>query len=103
MQDEMITSRLTRVEVFRTITKSAPELRASVEIFFQRCYLIGLEPVILRIAENYPAEITLKSSDAIHVATAQTIARFIEGIVTLDKQMASNATRLGLHVYEAPR
>jgi predicted nucleic acid-binding protein len=55
------------------------------------------ESVLFR-AENYPTEITAKSADAIHLATAETLSTLIEGVITLDKQMAKNADRLGLKV-----
>jgi len=55
---------------------------------------------ILSRAENYPSQITVKTADAIHLATAETLSPLIEGVITLDKQMAKNAKKLSLVVFE---
>ena len=55
------------------------------------------EDIFLR-AESYGPEITVKASDAIHLATAEALSSLIRGLITLDKQMAKNADRLGLKV-----
>ena len=94
------TSRLSRVEVFRSISRVAPELRDASNDFFERCVLIEMEKVFLKRAEEYPQEITLKSADAIHVATVEFLRPMLFGLVTLDKQMILNAKRLGIKVYE---
>lgn len=98
--DSIFTSRLTRVEVLRQIAKRGPHLREGCEEFFITCNLIEIERRFLKHAENYPPEITLKSSDAIHIATVECLQPLISGIVTLDKQMILNAKRLGIRVYE---
>ena len=94
------TSRLSRVEVFRSISRLAPELRDASDSFFARCALVEMEKVFLKRAEEYSPEITLKSSDAIHVATVEFLRPMLFGLVTLDKQMILNAKRLGIRVYE---
>ena len=94
------TSRLSRVEVFRSISRIAPELRSASDDFFARCSLIEMEKVFLKRAEEYSQEITLKSADAIHVATVEFLRPMLFGLVTLDKQMILNAKRLGIKVYE---
>ena len=94
------TSRLSRVEVFRSVSRVAPELRDASDDFFARCVLIEMEKVFLKRAEEYPQEITLRSADAIHVATVEFLRPMLFGLVTLDKQMILNAKRLGIKVYE---
>lgn len=94
------TSRLSRVEVFRSISKLAPELRDAGDKFFARCALIEMEKAFLKRAEEYSQKITLKSADAIHVATVEFLQPMLFGLVTLDKQMILNANRLGIKVYE---
>jgi hypothetical protein len=59
-----------------------------------------MEKVFLKRAEEYSQEITLKSADAIHVATVEFLRPMLFGLVTLDKQMILNAKRLGIKVYE---
>ena len=100
LSHDICTSRLSRVEVFRSISKLAPELRQVSEEFFARCAVIEMERTFLKRAEEYSQEITLKSADAIHVATVECLQSFISGMVTLDKQMILNAKRLGIRVYE---
>jgi uncharacterized protein len=100
LSQDICTSRLSRVEVFRSISKLAPELRQVSEEFFARCAVIEMERTFLKRAEEYSQEITLKSADAIHVATVECLQSFISGMVTLDKQMILNAKRLGIRVYE---
>ena len=94
------TSRLSRVEVFRSISRIAPELRDAGDGFFARCVLIEMERVFLTRAEEYSQEITLKSADAIHVATVEFLRPMLFGLVTLDKQMILNAKRLGINVLD---
>ena len=100
LSQDICTSRLSRVEVFRSISKLAPELRQVSEEFFARCAVIEMERTFLKRAEEYSQEITLKSADAIHVATVECLQSFISGMVTLDKQMILNVKRLGIRVYE---
>ena len=100
LSQSICTSRLSRVEVFRTISRIAPELRQASDNFFARCSLIEIEKLFLKRAEEYSQEITLKSADAIHVATVEFLQPNLYGLVTLDKQMILNAKRLGIKVYE---
>lgn len=65
--------------------------------------LLGIEFVeitdqIIDNASAYPQEITLKSSDAIHMATAELLLDVDDELVTFDKQMAYNAELLGIKV-----
>lgn len=53
---------------------------------------------VLNRASFYPHAITLKSSDAIHMATAELLLESDDLLLTYDKQMALNAERLGLKV-----
>jgi predicted nucleic acid-binding protein len=100
-RSEKFTSRLTQVEVLRSITKvddtlipEAFEILASM-----RFVEIGIH--IIDRASLYPAEITLKSSDAIHIATAEAVLDVDDLLVTYDKQMARNAQALGYKVLSA--
>jgi predicted nucleic acid-binding protein len=94
-----VTSRLSRVEVLRRISKSDTELIPRANVLLQQCASIDMSEVILKRAESYPSDITVKAADAIHLATAETFSSLIRGIITFDKQMAKNAERLGLKVF----
>jgi hypothetical protein len=70
----------------------------SAEEFFERVTLLDITDLVLTVVESYPREITLKTSDAIHVATAGLILEEGDSLATFDKQMATNAERLGIPV-----
>ncbi|CAN2168655.1 PIN_MT3492-like domain containing protein [Candidatus Nanopelagicaceae bacterium] len=92
------TSRLSQVEVFRNVMKRQPEhLQRASEILL-RIEFIEMTNQVIDNASAYPSEITLKSSDAIHMATAELLLDVDDVLVTFDKQMALNAERLGIKV-----
>jgi predicted nucleic acid-binding protein len=98
--DNPITSRLTKVEVLRKIRKVDSELIPRADLLLSQMLFAEMTESVLSRAENYPAEISAKSADAIHLATAETLSPLIDGVLTLDKQMATNARKLGLRVFE---
>ena len=97
-KNQYFTSRLSQVEVLRTITKMYPSLlsRASDALF--QVKFVELTDRVIDDASRYPHEITLKSSDAIHMATAELLLDVDDELVTLDRQMALNAQKLGIKV-----
>ena len=94
-----ITSRLSGVEVLRSVNKFDPLLVNYAKSVMEQISVCEIEEDILRRAESYGPEITVKASDAIHLATTEALSSLIKGIITLDKQMAKNADRLGLEVF----
>jgi predicted nucleic acid-binding protein len=92
------TSHLALVEVMRTITRINSELISEAKKLLSNINFVQLSPLILRHAAEFPSEVTLRSSDAIHVATAHMILGNDGVLLTLDKQMALNAEKLGLKV-----
>lgn len=99
LEDNPITSRLTKVEVLRKIRKVDATLVPRAELLLSQLLFSEMTESVLSRAENYPAEITAKSADAIHLATAETLSPLIMGVLTLDRQMATNAKKLGLKVF----
>ena len=97
-RQEFFTSRLSQVEVLRTIMKVDPELVNRATGVLRKVQFIEITDQVLDDASSYPHEITLKSSDAIHMATAELLLDIDDVLVTFDKQMAANAKRLGLNV-----
>ncbi len=97
-RQEFFTSRLSQVEVLRTIMKVDPELVNRATGVLRKVQFIEITDQVLDDASSYPREITLKSSDAIHMATAELLLDVDDVLVTFDKQMAANAKRLGLNV-----
>ena len=89
---------LTRVEVIRVLQKIAPEKIDRAQIILAGIDLTPLNPAILSMAENFAPAITLKSLDAIHVATVVFLNKTIRGLITYDKAMIKNAKELGIKV-----
>ena len=89
---------LTRLEVIRTLHKIAPEKIAEAQIILDGIDLTPVNPAILSVAENFSHSITLKSLDAIHVATVIFLNKSVEGVITYDKAMIKNAKELGINV-----
>jgi predicted nucleic acid-binding protein len=96
---EPTTSRLSQVEVLRRVTKFDELLIPRARLILAQFQLVHISESILNRAENYSADITVKAADAIHLATAETLAPLINGIITLDTQMAKNARKLNLVVW----
>lgn len=89
---------LTRVEVIRTLHKIAPEKITDAQIILDGIDLTPVNPAILNLAENFSPSITLKSLDALHIATVIFLDKSVEGVITYDKQMITNAKLLGIEV-----
>lgn len=100
LEDHPVTSRLSSVEVLRAVTKFNDLLVPRAQHLLSQFSFVDISNTILNRAESYSSEITVKASDAIHLATAETISLLIEGVITLDKQMAKNAKQLELTVFE---
>ena len=91
-------SRLGHTEVIRSLTKFHPESLTAGRALLKNIGIIPIDEEILQRVESYPSAITLKTADAIHIATAEALLDRGDSIVTLDKQMATNAELLGLAV-----
>ena len=98
LKEPVSTSALSRVEVIRTLRRADPQ---KVEIglqVLQKIWIIPINQTALLMAENLPADITLRTLDALHVASAFILGQTIQGLITYDKQMAMNAKKLGIKV-----
>jgi predicted nucleic acid-binding protein len=94
----LVTSRLGRAEVIRTLHKVDPTRLSDAKDFLTGLTLIEVNSAVLEKVESYSSEITLKTSDAIHVATAELILSHNDLLITFDRQMSLNAEMLGLSV-----
>lgn len=92
----VFTSRISRIEVLRTVARAAPTLRDQSESYLKGCSIVELEPAILRSAEQFDSTIKLATLDAIHIASALGIHPLIKGVITYDKLMLNQAKALGL-------
>jgi predicted nucleic acid-binding protein len=98
LDGDLFTSKLGRVETIRTIMKRDVAWLDDALSILKNISLIDLDNEIFDLVESYGSEITLKTSDAIHVASAQILLGEDDWLVTLDRQMAANAKKLGLQV-----
>jgi len=89
---------LTRVEIIRVLHKIAPEKIAQAQVILAGIDLTPLNPAILSAAENFAPAITLKSLEALHVASVLFLGAAVEGLITYDKAMIKNAKELGITV-----
>jgi uncharacterized protein with PIN domain len=99
LESAPVTSRLSKVEILRRVNKFDETLLPRAQKVISQFQLVEMAELILTRAESYPPQITVKTADAIHLATAETLSPLIEGVITLDKQMAINARKLNLTVY----
>lgn len=92
------TSVISRVEVIRSLNRISPEKIAEGQAALSRFEMTPVSSPILMLAENFPVSITLKSLDAVHVATVIFLDKSVEGVITYDKAMIKNAKELGIKV-----
>lgn len=100
-RQEFFTSRLSQVEVLRTVMKVDPDLVDRATRVLRKVQFIEITDRVIDDASAYPQKISLKSSDAIHMATAELLLDVDDVLVTFDKQMALNAERLGVKVLKS--
>jgi predicted nucleic acid-binding protein len=97
----MVTSALTRLEVTRAVRKAKVQPTVGVDAVFGVVTVVEIQQEILRLASVLdPPE--LRSLDAIHLATALSVADELDAFVTYDRQLGRAATAAGLAV-TAPR
>lgn len=94
----LTTSIISRVETIRTVQRSAPTAVGSAQDVLAQFSFVPLNDAVVRIAASFTASTTLRSLDAIHVASALFTQNLIFGIITYDKSMKINAERLGIKV-----
>ena len=79
--------------VARRLGASAPQLAANL---LSRLNLLAIEPIIADAA--LIGGPLLRSLDAIHLATAASIAGELGALITYDRRMIHEATAIGLNV-----
>ncbi len=98
LSGSLTSSRISKLEVRRAVARVAPRQSNFTNEVLEDFNLVPIHEEVLQIAENFPKEITLKSLDAIQVATVIYLGTKIAGLVTYDKQMRTNAKMLGIQV-----
>lgn len=97
----LVASALVEVEVPRALRRAEPRALVRLPVTFARLYRLAISDTVRTTAAAYP-EPTLRSLDAIHLATAQVLSaeRGVElaAFVTYDKRLLEAAVSLGLPV-----
>ena len=96
--DQCVTSSISRIEVIRIVQQTNPESLGFAREELSKLILLPISEAVIRIAESFAGMATLRSLDAIHVASALLVHNSIEGLITYDSHMARNAREFGLVV-----
>ena len=97
----LYSSELVRVEVIRAVLRIAPELMDRALSVLSKIRIIKIKSAVLVRAERLPESVNVRGMDAIHLASANTLGRIGQIIVTYDKNMAKAALELG-YIVESP-
>jgi predicted nucleic acid-binding protein len=98
LTSQAISSELARLEVKRAVYRINPKDIALANEELSRVNFVSISNQVLTVAESFTGSVTLATLDAIHVATAISLGNQIEGIITYDKQMLTNARNMGIKV-----
>ena len=95
---KVITSAISRVEVIRTLSLNDESLIIAGQMVLEKFELMPLSRPLLTIAENFSSQITLRSLDALQVASVIFLSPMVKSLITYDKNMIKNAKALGISV-----
>lgn len=94
---ERASSQVARVEVLRAVGRAAPEQLVRARRALGDIVLIDLHAEIQEAAARLPPP-GLRSLDAIHIATAQSLGDALGPLITYDARMVEAARAAGLTV-----
>jgi predicted nucleic acid-binding protein len=92
-----ITSVLSAVEVQRAVARKSPGAVSAVSGFLEDLVLVALDRTIVSRAGGL-APASLRTLDAIHLATALELGPELAALVTYDLRLADAARSMGLEV-----
>jgi predicted nucleic acid-binding protein len=96
----LVASALVEIELPRALRRSQPDVLSLVAGVLSRLHRIEINAAVRATAAAY-VEPTLRTLDAIHLATAEFLiasGKQLTAFVTYDKRLAEAATRVGLPV-----
>src|SRR5215469_10978551 len=91
-----ISSRLLRIEMLRAIARSAPHRMGRANVLLSAVALLSIDDVAP--TAEVTGDSTLRSLDAIHLATAHEVRTDLTAFVCYDKRLCDSAQALGLPV-----
>ena len=92
-----VSSVLLEVEVPRALRREAPGSLVTVPEVLVRIFRYEVNAIIRSIAASF-TEPSLRSLDAVHLATAQLVRADLEAFVTYDKRLLAAAAGVGLPI-----
>ncbi|MDQ3988090.1 MAG: type II toxin-antitoxin system VapC family toxin [Actinomycetota bacterium] len=93
----LVTSLLTEVEVERTLRRSEPDALPLVSEIIDGLYRFEIDMAVRQVAARF-AEPTLRTLDAIHLATALEFGADLGALACYDRRLLAAATALGVPV-----
>lgn len=94
-----VSSRLLRIEMLRSVARSAPQRISRANVVLSSVVLVSMDDVAP--AAEVIGDRSLRSLDAIHLATAHELRTELKAFVCYDKRLLDSAHALGLPV-ESP-
>jgi predicted nucleic acid-binding protein len=94
-----VSSRLLRIEMLRGVSRTAPERMTRANVVLSAVALISMDDVAP--TAEVIGDRTLRSLDAIHLATAHELRTDLTAFVCYDRRLCDSALALGLPV-ESP-
>ena len=95
--DQMTSSLVTRVELSRAVARRLPEAGAAAQAVLDSLVIVGLDARIATRAGSL-APASVRSLDAIHLATALELGAELTAFVCYDDRLCAAAAALGLPV-----
>jgi predicted nucleic acid-binding protein len=92
-----VSSSLARTEVLRALLPAGEAGLAAGRAVLARCDLVRVYDLVLNVAATMPP-VSLRSLDAIHLATAERLGSDVNELVVYDERMAAAAREMGYRV-----
>jgi predicted nucleic acid-binding protein len=93
----LVSSTLLYPELIRAVNRHNPQLAARATALLQRIMTVPLAWDIVTNAATIGGP-TLRTLDALHLATAATLSSELHAFITYDKRLADAATAIGLAI-----
>jgi predicted nucleic acid-binding protein len=91
-----VSSRLLRIEMLRSVARTAPQRMDRANVVLSSVALVSMDDVAP--AAEVIGDRTLRSLDAIHLATAHELRTELTAFVCYDQRLCSGARAIGLPV-----